>query len=205
MKKVTIFAITLSYLCLFMFGCNSKDSEKISDSSKQQIIEETETMSNLSTDNVKTSKPNVSNYQNTLDTGIKNINGSKSDFDKLDKDTQYVLINYLTGFYEATLEAIENNDIVSNYKGENVKYFENNFSEIIDNCDYNSDKINVINDFYYLSYVCATYELEKIEFSMRVSQDFNDFENTVIIDDNYCDYLEDLTYIMTNLFNEYVS
>ena len=32
---------------------------------------------------------------------------------------------------EETLEAIENNDIVSNYKGENVKYFENNFSEII--------------------------------------------------------------------------
>lgn len=160
--------------------------------------------SNLSTDDVKANKSNVSNYQNTLDTGIKNINGSKSDFDKLDKDTQYVLINYLTGFYEATLGAIENNDIVSNYKGENVKYFENNFSEIIDNCDYDSDKINVINDFYYLSYVYVTYELEKIEFSMRVSQDFSDFENTVIIDDNYCDYLEDLTYIMTNLFNEYV-
>ena len=190
--KLKYVAIILSCILLTACGSNkSKPESSIHDSTKE-------------TSHKSTSESSIdADSRIDIGTEINPIKGNKSDFDKLDKNTQDTLKNYLAAFYVATLTAIEKQDIVYNYKDDYIKKFENEFDSLV--LTYENDKtaLNVISDFYQLSYICAVYET-RILHSDLVASDYGS-NNTVIIDEAYTQYMKDLTDILTNLTNEYLN
>lgn len=190
--KLKYVAIILS--CILLTACGgdkSKPESSIHNSTKE-------------TSHKSTSESSIdADSRIDIGTEINPIKGNKSDFDKLDKNTQDTLKNYLAAFYVATLTAIEKQDIVYNYKDDYIKKFENEFDSLV--LTYENDKtaLNVISDFYQLSYICAVYEA-RILHSDLVASDYGS-NNTVIIDEAYTQYMKDLTDILTNLTNEYLN
>lgn len=198
--KFKYVAIMLS--CILLVACGNNKTE-ISSNNNQL-----ESTSSIDEPTKVTSEPKSKyTYENKTDddridigTEIKPIKGNKSDFDKLDINTQDTLKKYLAAFYVATLSAMKNEDFVSNYKTDYIKDFETNF----DSSQY-SDKseLNVVLDFFQLSYICSLYEVNILQSEMVISD--NGVTNTVIIDDAYVQYMSDLTEIISNLTNEYLS
>ena len=120
--KLKYVAIILS--CILLTACGSdksKSESSIHDSTKE-------------TSHKSTSESSIdADSRIDIGTEINPIKGNKSDFDKLDKNTQDTLKNYLAAFYVATLTAIEKQDIVYNYKDDYIKKFENENGEITEN------------------------------------------------------------------------
>lgn len=194
--KIKEIAVILS--CFLLVGCSVKEGKT---RNRNDRLEKS-SMDNSFFD--KLIKGDAEN-NDRIDIGVEilPIQGNKSDFKRLDENTQEILKNYLDGFYTATLQAVENQDKIYNYKNDYIKSFENNFESI--NLNYINDKaaLNVITDFYQLSYICAIYELRILHSNLVIS-DYGS-SNTMIIDDAYVQYISDLTEIITNLNNEYLS
>lgn len=198
--KFKYVAIMLS--CILLVGCGSGKNEVSSNINEN--IKETECSSTSSDES--DFKPKYTDESITgnsrIDIGIeiKPIRGKKSDFDKLDINTQNRLKKYLGEFYVATLSALEHKDYVYNYKTDYIKNFETNF----DSSQYsNESELNVMLDFLQLSYICGLYEVEILESEMVISSD--GVTTTAIIDDAYVQYMNDLTEIISNLTNEYLN
>lgn len=207
--------IIILLFCLCLVGCGVKKESSIKD--ENPIVSEIETTDTTTTtterqkavliENItrESQKSATDKSKNRIDIGVEinPIQGNKNDYNKLDENTQQILEEYLAGFYVALLDAIENQDIVYEYKNDYIKNFENEFDSL--KYTYRNDKneMTVILDFFQLSYICAIYESQVLNGTTSISN--NDIANTIIIDDAYTQYISDLTNILSGLVDEYVS
>ena len=187
--------LTILSACILLVGCSNSTTDN------------PESQNDISSSNTTHNTFKISNDDpNRIDVGIEMdvSEGNRDAFEKFDKETQEMLKQYLSDYINATIQAMDNQNIVSYYKTINIKEFEDNYSDLFNKyVREDVDMGRVLLDFYELPVINATYEAKVLKFTTYITE--NDVIVSPVIDDTYLQYIGDLTDLMKCLSEEYIS
>jgi len=187
MKRMLSIIISLISI-VTLFGCKNVEEEPDTREIVEDTVDEIDEIIDYNFSRIEV------DYTPTL------LSGTKEKFDKMDDDMQEMLEEYLVSYCKVTLRAVKKEATLYEYKQNknDIIKFENNFSELSEN---NIEYKAVFSDFYELSYISAIYESKVLQYITKVGT--NDVTTTVLIDDTYKQYINDLTALMLKLSEKY--